>query len=107
MRGCPGTHISSIGLAAGVSSTGGASSLEAGASGIISSSSTVETKRDHAINSLGEACWLVEYETGGKNSSLEEQVGEVVDGLVGLVFCHFLLEFLNDSVIRIQLESSC
>ena len=50
-------------------------------------------------------CWLVGYETRGEKGSLEEQVGEVADGLVGIVFCHFLLELLDDSVIRVQLES--
>lgn len=64
----------------------------------------VETERDHAVDALRERRRVVEREAGLEQCRLEEEEGEVADGLVRLVLRDLLAQLLNDGVVRVKLK---
>ena len=56
------------------------------------------------MNALGEGSGLVEDEAGGKESGLEEKVGQVTDRLVSLVLGDLLLELFELGNIDLGVE---
>merc|ERR1719460_1115120 len=55
-----------------------------------------EAELDHAVDAAGEGGRLVEREAGGEQRGLEEQVHQVLDGLVPLVRRRLGLELLHE-----------
>merc|ERR1712025_1267405 len=65
-----------------------------------------EAKLDHAVNAAREGRRLIEREARGEERRLEEQVDEVLDGLVPLVGGGLGLELLHDRVLRLNTTRS-
>merc|ERR1712216_656724 len=63
-----------------------------------------EAELDHAVDAAGKGRRLVEREAGSQEARLEEQVDEVLDGLVALVGGGLGLELLHDAVLRVNLH---
>merc|ERR1719408_1241654 len=62
-----------------------------------------EAELDHAVDAAGEGGRLIEREARRQEGRLEEEVDEVLDGLVALVGGGLGLELLHDRVLRVDL----
>lgn len=64
-----------------------------------------KTESDHPVDSGGKVLGVGEGETRGQEGGLKEEVGEVSDGLVRLVFGDSALELPDDGVGGVELHS--
>ena len=56
------------------------------------------------MDPLGKGCRLLKRETRSEESSLEQQIRQIPDRLVSLVFRDFPSELLNNRVLRVELK---
>merc|ERR1719336_660345 len=61
-------------------------------------------KLDHPVDPLGMNCGILQTEARAKQSSLEQEKNQILDGLVVLVGLGPLSEVLNDAVVGVDLE---
>eukprot|EP00657_Telonema_sp_P-1_P009156 TRINITY_DN332_c0_g1_i3.p2 TRINITY_DN332_c0_g1~~TRINITY_DN332_c0_g1_i3.p2 ORF type:complete len:587 (+),score=293.64 TRINITY_DN332_c0_g1_i3:233-1993(+) len=64
----------------------------------------LKAKLDHAVDALGVGSGVLEVEAGGEEGGVEEQVDEVLDGLVALVGVDALAQLLDDGVVGVDLH---